>query len=116
MSSVLNHHEKKGILYFTLFLLGGLLFTAMIFVLIWGFENRKGPCVKEYWDGEDMVYVDHKRFCYFEKENEGNFTTRNNNPTMEDTCIICRKIWKSHYQNQYSQQEIREASLPDLVP
>lgn len=108
--------KKKGTLYFSLFLLGGLLFTAMVFALIWGFESRKAPCVEEYWNGENTVYVDHTRFCHFEKEKEGNFTTSNNNPTREDTCIKCRKVWKSHYQNQYSQQEINEAILPDLVP
>ena len=104
-----NKDDFVGCLHFLLILLGWFIFVIWIFALIEGIETRNGPCVSEYWNGEDTLYVDSNRFCHFEKEMEGYFTTRNPNPTRKDTCIICLKTWSKHPQIQRTQEEIKEA-------
>lgn len=108
--------DLSGCLYFLLFLLGGLWLGALVVGLIWGIENRKEPSVEEYWNGMDTVYIDNNRFCHFEKEIEGNFTTRNNSPSKNDTCILCGNKWSKHTQTQYTQQEIEDAFTEPPLP
>lgn len=103
-------------LYSLLFLLGGLLFVTWVCALIWGIESIKGPCVSEYWNGKDVVYVDSNRFCCLEKETEGYYTTVNCRPTINDTCVLCGKKWSKHKQTQHTRQEIEDAFTEPLLP
>lgn len=98
-------------LYFLLILLAALLLYAWVLGLIFGVtENSKEPCVEEYFNGVDTVYVDHNRFCHFEKEKgKGNYTCRNPYPTKQDRCILCGKAWYEHKKTQHTQQEIYDA-------
>lgn len=105
-----------GCLSGLLIMLGSMALLSLVFALICGIENRKEPCVEEYWNGVDTVYVDYKRFCHFEKELEGNFTTRSNSPSKNDTCILCGKKWSEHTQTQHTQQEIEDAFTEPPLP
>lgn len=107
-----TYREKKdtaaGVVGF-IFLLIPTAWASSILIYAFLILPNEKPIVEKQWNGTKYIYVDSKRFCHFEKERTGSFTTTDSNPTRESRCINCWKHWSKHYQTQHTKEEIADA-------